>query len=127
MYSLLFRQNCKVQPMMAFQSRSFARLGYHNKAQQNAIDMKSDLTCYGYKSELISSVQPGPRYPKKALDDVNAGRRRNAKYNLELIRTSALTKKANEQKFTTGRTHAHYNLHQLKLDVKKIRDTEEIQ
>jgi len=96
-----------------------------NRAERDAIAMKSDLTTYENKRDLISDLDPGPRYPEQALmPERKVAQLRNAKYNLERIRSSAITKKRNEARFTTGRLHAHYKLEQLKTDVAEIRDKE---
>jgi hypothetical protein len=42
--------------------RSFGR--YLNKGQRAAVDMKSDLTAYETKPEMINQVEPGVSYPE---------------------------------------------------------------
>ena len=107
------------------QARHFGR--YLNRAQREALEMKSDLTCYEYKQTLISDLNPGPRYPEQALlPQHKIIKKRNAVYNLERIRSSAITKKRNEARFYQGRVHSHLKLEQLKEDVAAIRESETI-
>ena len=106
--------------------RMFGR--YLNRAQADAIAMKCDMTTYENKRTLISSLDPGPRYPEKALPtQAKVNRHRNAKYNLERMRTSAITKGRNEVRYATGRLHSHLRLEQLKQDLAEIREKEELE
>jgi len=90
--------------------------------------MKSDLTCYEYKQTLIADLNPGHRYPEQALlPKHKIVKKRDARYNLERIRTSAITQKRNHARFYQGRIHTHLKLEQLKEDVANIRDNESVQ
>jgi hypothetical protein len=103
--------------------RSFAR--YRNRAEQDAISMKTDLTTYENKRGLISELVPGPRYPDRAMPkEWEKNRIRDQRYNYELVRTSGITKNRNEARFAAGRINAHFKLEQLRKDVQKIRDQE---
>lgn len=46
---------------------------------------------------------------------------RDGKYNLERYRTSTLTKRQNEARYTKGRLYTHLKLHQIKEGVKEVR------
>ena len=72
--------------------------------------MKDDLSTYEYLPEMIRKLDPGTQYPNKAMhpNDNQVRHLRNTKYSMERYRTSAITKRNNEQRFGIGRLHAHY-------------------
>lgn len=123
MFSILKHNN--TQLMAQLQARTFGR--YLNRGQQAAIDMKSDLTSYEYKTEMISRLDPAPSYPQKAMmSDKQTKRHANSQYNLERIRSSGLNKKQKEAKFVMGRFHSHLKLEQMRVDVQKIKSKEQL-
>ena len=67
------------------------------------------MLSYEFKPEVINSIIPAPRYPTNALAP-NATEQRNNKYNTERRRTSVLTKRQNEYRFTQGRMYTHIKL-----------------
>ena len=100
----------------------FARA--HNRAQQVALDMRTDMTAYEYSPETISRLTPHPNYPERALPDKWHGVRRGemARASLERLRTAAILKKENERRYNQGRVYAHVKLDQIKREVQKLRD-----
>lgn len=106
------------------QIRQFSR--YLNKGQQAAIDMKSDLTCYQHVPENIAAISPAPQYMKKQFPTAkDQTHKRNNIYNAERIRTSAITKAANEQRYAAGRLHAHLKIENMKQSIQIIKDKEQ--
>lgn len=104
--------------------RGFAR--YLNKGQRAAIDMKSDMTAYEQIPDMISNLDPGPGYPERPLNNnQNVIKNiRDAKHNLERLRTSGVAKRQNEQRFARGRLFSHYKLEEIRADVKHIKSKE---
>ena len=111
------------QMLLGQQARHFSR--YLNRGQQAALDMKSDLSAYNQLPQQIARIVPGPEYPEKAMPNRDqVMKRKNSQYDLERIRTSAITRIEKERKYITGRIHAHKKLEQIRQDVAKIRNTE---
>jgi len=66
--------------------------------------MKDDMSAYEYKPEMLTGLAPGPNYPDKVFDrNGEKKHQRDSKYNLERMRTSMITQRANKQRFETGR------------------------
>jgi predicted RNA-binding protein len=88
--------------------------------------MKSDLTCYQHVPDNIAAISPAPEYMKKQFPTFkDQTHKRNNIYNAERIRTSAITKAANEQRFAAGRLHAHLKIQSMKDTIQVIKDKEQ--
>ena len=98
-----------------------------NRGQQVSADMKHDLTAYEFVPDMISNLTPGPEFPYKAMEKTENARKlkRDAKANLERIRTSYITKKTNEERFYKGRLHSHLKLQDIRTEIERIRDLEQ--
>lgn len=99
------------------QGMGFAR--YFNKAQQTALDMKTDMTAYEYFPETISRLDPHPNYPERAIDDRywQWKSQQMSKTTAERLRTGSILKRQNERKYTQGRLFSHIKLAQIKKEV----------
>lgn len=87
--------------------------------------MKDDMNAYEYKPEMLTHLNPGPAYPDRAFDKKGEKKHaRDSKYNLERMRTSMLTQRANKNRFEAGRLHAHLGLEKMRQDVQAIKDAE---
>ena len=77
--------------------------------------MKTDLTAYDYVEEMITNLEPTPKYPSHAMPDSGTLKRKhNSAFNLERLRTSGITDRNNELRYTRGRLHAHLKLEDMR-------------
>jgi hypothetical protein len=92
---------------------------------QAAIDMKSDLNAYEFKTPLISRVVPAPQLPDRAMPKhKHQVRSIDNQANFEQLRTSAITRKTRNFNYNQGRLYSHFKLEEMRREIQSLKDKE---